>query len=828
MKEAALAADVAKGAKDQRGAVAALQALAAANLRFGSSGGPRKAAQAAEEALALARALGDAKEESEALLKLSKVRLAKQEFETAYSQCEQAVAAAQRSGCRRTQALVQREMAALLLVARAEMETAVEAVEEAIRLSSEIGDASGEIAARHVAASLYIQDDRLLDAMETAEAALALARELKDRRQIKEAVDLVVQLRAGDGQTESALEAAQEELDLVTAGDTSDPRRELAALQRLVSLQLTNEDVEAATKTAEKALQLEFGDDKKVEGFAMQLMAEVHLNARRYEQALASATKAQRLLQGEGDIRAVSNVLQLIFDLHAETGNESEALRSRHSLRLVYQAAGWRDEEATVLLGLSEMILQVRGPREALKPAKEAVAIFQDIGDKSGEASGMLVVAQCQVAQKAATDALRSTVSARRLFQSLFDAAGEAQCLLVAAEVYTRNGAWDEAARVAREAQKICQKGGETKAEGDCLEVLVQLRISVLQKEEESGRRHKPADIEQAVSAVSELIQILDQLPETEERRIMCLSQLSALKLLAQDNEGALKCADEALKLAVVLDRPLPMGQALVCLSEAHHGLGQVRDAVQAAEDAVSLFEQLGDPGLLENAKLAVEQAKRPLPERPPNTGTSSSSSAPAPSPADSVKRPRGGPSSAEFVHREMPHLHGQPPGGASSSSSQAPGPRRGFSSAVGLDGEPGRHAGQPSSMRPPSPTRRDEPNQERRRQQLLAAMEARAAPKVPEFNDSRTTSQLRLILKHVRPDWTSSELAIVQEKFSAIKVDTADELFKQLNALGSRGFNQKLKDADRRPLKKETLDAIREYGDRERSEALRGLDPAA
>lgn len=824
LKEAAAAVDAAKGAKDQRTAVTALQVLASAGLRVGTSGAARKAAQAGEEALAVARALGDAKEEAELLLLMARVRLARQEPEEAYAHCEQALAAAQRSGCRRAEAAAQRETAAVLLAACAELDAALEAVDEAVKLASEIGDRPGEVVARHIAANLYIQDDRLLDAVGVAEAALSMARDLKDRHLINDSLDVLVQLRAGDGQTERALEVAQEELDLVS-GDDADPYRQLAALQRMVSLQLTVGDVEAAKASAEKALDINVGEARKVEGLAMQLMAEVHLSCKRYEQALSMASKAQHLFQGLGDIRAVGNVLQLAFDIYAEMGNESEALRSRQTLRLVYEAAGWRDEEATVLLGLAEMLLQVRGPREALKHAKDAVAIFQDIGDKSGEASGILVVAQCQVSSKASTDALRSTVTAQRLFQSLFDAAGEAQCLLTAAEVYIKNGASDEAARVTKQAQKICQKAGETKAEADCLQMLATVRIGVLRQAEDSGRKPKPADIEQAVNAVSDLAAMLDSVQDTEERRITCLSQLSSLRVLAEDYDGALQAANEALKKAMALERPLPLGQAMLSLAEAHHGMGNSKDAIQAAEDAVSLFEQIGDHALVATAKQAVEQAKRPPPERSSRNETFSSSSAPpSPAPTDSLKRPKAGPPSTKFVNREMPHVHGQPLGGA---SSLAPaGPRRGFSSVAGLDLDYGRSAvGPPTALRPPSPPRRHEPNQEKRRQQLLAAMEAKAVPKLFEVEPPRT-SHLRSVLKQVRPDWTSSELSVVQEKLAAIQIDTAEELFAKLSTLGSRGINQRLKDSGKRPLKTETLEALREFGDRERSKALREMDP--
>lgn len=807
LRDAEAALRIARELKDQAGVAASLQAVANANLRLGSNVAVNRAKELAEEALALHRAFGEAKEESAVLLIISRAHALKQEQEEAYGAAESALAAARRAGCKRAEATAQREIANVLLGARLELDMALQAAEDAVRLSSEIGDLPGEIASRHVAASAFVQNERIPDAMDSAETALSLARELKDRRHIKEAMEVVVQLRVGDVQTDKALEAAQEELDLAKE-DGSDPRRILVALQRVAALQFALEDADGALKTAEAAVAVDCGGDRKAGAWGLQLMAEVQLTTKRYEEALASANKALAVLQEERDVRAVASILQMTFELHAEMGNESEAIRARQALRLAYQAAGWKDEEAALLLSLAELILQVRGPRDASKAAKEAMAIFKELEDKAGEANGMLALAQCQVASKASTDALRSTVTARRLFQSLNDAAGEAQSLLTAADVYSRNGAADEAVRVAREAQKICQKSGEQKVEADALQTIAAVRIAVLQKEEENGRRPKPENIKETVEAAQELIAFLEPMPDTEERRINCLVQSSSLKMMLEEHEAALRASEDALELAVRLDKPLPMGHALLAMSEAHCGLGNSKEAQQAAEDAVSLFEQIGDTALVQAAKQAVEAAKKPVAKSTPKEAEpeqlATSSKAGTAQQGDTTKRPRNGdPIVPGFVHREMNVEHSAR--GPQVLDRHASGPHR------TVEMEPERRRVQ---LRPPSPVR-NEPDQEKRRQQLLAAMEARAqrASLPPETERPRKVqSHLRSVLQKVRPDWSGSDLAMVQEKLASIQIHTFEELVQQLNEMGARGVNQKLKDMGKKPLKTETLDALKNF----------------
>jgi len=267
----------------------------------------------------------------------------------------------------------------------------------------------------------------------------------------------------------------------------------------------------------------------------------------------------------------------------------------------------------------------------------------------------------------------------------------------------------------------------------------------------------------------------------------------------------------------VRLDRPLDMGSSLLSLADAHANKGNQQDAVQAAEDAVSLFQQMGDQRGVESAKLVLETVKQPRPKPQPKAEASA--------PSETAKKPKPAQPGGQFVPRDMdmagymsqpsPAGHGGQQGQPPASRARA-GRRTNFSAqAMEVEQRSGVH------LRPPSPARND-PDQEKRRQQLLAAMEARAV-RAP-MAETHTQSQLRDVLRKVRPDWNTSELSLVIEKLAAIEIETDRDLFRQLNDLGAKGVNQKLKDRGKRPLKKETLDALREYGDRSASEALHTL----
>merc|ERR1712032_410367 len=75
-----------------------------------------------------------------------------------------------------------------------------------------------------------------------------------------------------------------------------------------------------------------------------------------------------------------------------------------------------------------------------------------------------------------------------------------------------------------------------------------------------------------------------------------------------------------------------------------------------------------------------------------------------------------------------------------------------------------------------------------------------------------QSTESISDVLAHVRPDWTPSELKAVVEKFSFIDIDTTPTLFSLLRVGGPESINEKLKEAGKRTIKAETLQALLSY----------------
>jgi tetratricopeptide (TPR) repeat protein len=252
----------------------------------------------------------------------------------------------------------------MLLATREDLQVALQTSEEALELCDEVGDPLGEIASRHLVHSVYLRQGRPEDALRTMRTALQLARELRDRRQIGQALEAIVNMHASAEEPEKVLAVLQEEVDLARRFD--DPRRLLAALQRTAHAHIAAAGGEArAVELAEEAVKLKGaqGDDRRLEGWALQLLAEAHGACKRHDDALGELAQARSVLLAENDIRSVVDTWQSEFNMRMEMEDEAGALNARAAQHKTYADAGWLDEAAQALLFKRDKALHSCPPR---------------------------------------------------------------------------------------------------------------------------------------------------------------------------------------------------------------------------------------------------------------------------------------------------------------------------------------------------------------------------------------------------------------------------------------------------------------------------------
>jgi len=76
---------------------------------------------------------------------------------------------------------------------------------------------------------------------------------------------------------------------------------------------------------------------------------------------------------------------------------------------------------------------------------------------------------------------------------------------------------------------------------------------------------------------------------------------------MSQDGPAALQTARESLDIGMELDDPGMVATACILISQASIGMGNLEEAIGAAQDAVPLYQQAGDVPGLEQARAIIE-----------------------------------------------------------------------------------------------------------------------------------------------------------------------------------------------------------------------------
>jgi len=796
LKATASALQAFRDLRDRLKCATALQASSNAHLRLGG-GGLRTALKDAMEAHMLLET-EDSTAAAAALLTISKVHLAKQDFDEALSYADKSVTLARQLNNKKAEAAALREAATVWLASGQESEMALNAGMEALGLFEDIGDPLGWIAARTLVAGAQHADGKTEQAIKSMELALAKARHIEERVQIAGALDFLVQLHASNENKDQVLAATQEEVAL--AKGSNDPRRKLSALQRLVGMQLTLEMPKEAMKSAEQAVELlKSTNDKNAQAWAQQLLAEVFDFNRDFKKALAAVEKAEKLFEEVGNIREVVKVMEMKANIYASMDDGEEALKCRKTQREVYRKAGWHNEEVDALLAVADLLLSVRGPRAAEESGREAVQLRKGMDDKEGEAYAMIALATYQkgIKSSGATEAVNSTKTARKILQVLGNAGGEAQALRVQADVYLENGALDSAVQSIREAQSACSRAGLKQEEATFAQFLVGLHVQIVQRDVERGRSASKDTglgkrVKDALEAVTDSIKLFQGIRD-ERGEVTALIQRSSLNLMSEAKEAALKAAEEALELALQIDDVQAVGSSNLALAEAYLALENKARATEAATTAKQLFERMGDEGGAEGCAMIIEAAKN-------IQSTSASASA-----EDALPTVGQGGRPLRKAFTELSgQLAGQQPSKAAAAAPDQKGP----------DQDVRRQQMMNALNQPPLP---------QHVMNLLAEPEERQprakAAADHDFKKWKTkatgASSLMPILAAVRPDMSITDRQRVVEKFKKIDINTEEDLFDNLNTGGPHAINRKLRAIGQKTLLVDTLKEMLEYGKR-------------
>lgn len=395
---------------DQRGEVQALHFLVESQLLSAGS----EAAATATEALAISKLLGRLDEVAAAcLVAMVHARTGRARGATLALQfAEQAKATAAALGDKRAQAAALGALVAAQLAAKAYSQ-AFKTADQMLQIFKELGEKTWQARTLTMKANAKVIEGDSKLALALGTEALILAREVAPESDVEElALRTLISANCGLDY-KPALAAAK---DLLKLGRRQSLRGEAVAMVEVARVHATMFDWVQAARAAQEAQQLAL-EAKDVQIQVAALVVKTEAEGQRPRAAQQAAEEVLCLLRAQSDKRREASALLLLADAHP--GSPGAVAASQEALA-AYRALGSKVGEASALLAFGRAMAQQAEPQgqECLDAAQKSAATFKSLSESYGEGAALCFLSIVHSAMQNGVDADKSAKEAARVFES--------------------------------------------------------------------------------------------------------------------------------------------------------------------------------------------------------------------------------------------------------------------------------------------------------------------------------------------------------------------------------------------------------------------------
>jgi len=534
---------------EKRGEAAML--LCSAELNSDGQGGA-KLEEAMESALAardLVQGVGDAKLNAAISFALINIFQKKKDYAEALGAADQALKLYKAAGYKKGEAKSW-HMLGFMRILTDDFTGGVQAAMEALDIYKSMGLQKLEAFEKFTIAQYYLMKSAPTQALSTAEEALTIFKELQYGTWAAQAYDQVIQCQLSLGNNKEALRLA--EVALSECAESKNKRAEALALRTLSYVHVSSDNLKEALSVAEDGLNVCQGmQDKKWEAKMQNEVAQVYLRMKNFEEATKSVEEALTLAQIVDDKADEAVIMNTLAEVHLAQNDFKAAKETAIEQKALFQQTGDKTREASSLLTIAGCAAMDEQLEEAFDTIKEAQELFEEMGDKRGKAQAYNLLAELHESAGDLEEALVSAGEMRACLKATGDLVAEAMAAKLLAGLHIKRDNPAEAVKLAGEGQLLCKKAGDKKAQVNMFTLLADAQISLLSQ--------------------------------------------NGQEALEKGRAKALKPAQEALSMARKLGDQGLLGSALYSIGTVHMMTGKIGDAMQAANEARSVFHKLTD-----------------------------------------------------------------------------------------------------------------------------------------------------------------------------------------------------------------------------------------
>jgi CHAT domain-containing protein/tetratricopeptide (TPR) repeat protein len=330
-----------------------------------------------EQALSIARAVGDRRQDGVVLVGLGRVYQGLQQYDTALGFLEQALAAQRAVGDRREEGWALNALGNVY-VAMSQNDKAVPFYEQALDIARAVGNRRGELVALANLGIRYSDWSQYDKAVPFLEQALSIAREIGDQQGEGRSLCALGNLYTTLQQYDTALVFLEQALVVQRA--MGDQRGQGWTLNELGRVYTEVSQYEKALVFLEQALSLtRTVGDRRQEGWAWLNLGRVYQTLQQYAKALPADEQALAIAREVGNRLGEGTALAYLGRVYQGLGQYDQALTVDAQALLIMREVGHRAGEGTIYGQLMAVWNAQHQPRLAIFYGKRAVNVFQAI-----------------------------------------------------------------------------------------------------------------------------------------------------------------------------------------------------------------------------------------------------------------------------------------------------------------------------------------------------------------------------------------------------------------------------------------------------------------
>lgn len=462
---------------DRKGEGRALYKL---GIACGNLGKTQDALQHGKRAVGLFQDLIEKKLEGCALCLLAQCYLMKESPQEALPEGKQALTIFQDLGN-----VLGWEMNAMDLVFQAhvmsdDMEQALLTAEEGLERFQETEDKQLEASAWYMVYRAHLMNDHLLQARNAATNAETILMELGDRRSQANLYLAAIELYFRRDQPEKLLQAALWASRLFEQLEHAGHEQANAQLI-LMDVHLARGETAEALLAASKARELaEKEGDRRLEAIALLASSNIHSLSEQPAEALETAEEARAIFKEGNSVKGEAKAWHLLAKVHADNKNFQASADAARQARLLAQEIGDRVGVVQILIMTADVELVLKSEDKkggkdkdkALEAAKEALALAKKIGDDLLVVDAMYILSQAHLISMKLEEGMRVINEAVALCQESQHEKEEGRMLVLAAWAHFLGNSLDKAQEAANQGLELIQKFGDPGGEALANEVI--------------------------------------------------------------------------------------------------------------------------------------------------------------------------------------------------------------------------------------------------------------------------------------------------------------------------------------------------------------------